>query len=78
MKKLALVTTLIIAATGAYAETAKSAPAKSAPAAAPEASAPAAANAAQVKKEHKVNHAVKAKHAEVKTEEPKPAAEKTK
>ena len=77
MKKLALVTTLIIAATGAYAETAKSAPA-AAPAAAPEATAPAAANAAQVKKEHKVNHAVKAKHAEVKTEEPKPAAEKNK
>ena len=73
MKKLALVTTLIIAATGSYAETAKSAPA-----AVPEATAPAAANAAQVKKEHKVNHAVKAKHAEVKTEEPKPAAEKNK
>ena len=70
MKKLALVTTLIIAATGAYAETAKSAPA-----AAPEASAPAAA---QVKKEHKANHAAKAKHAEVKTEEGKPAVEKTK
>ena len=73
MKKLALVTTLIIAATGAYAETAKSAPA-----AAPEASAPAAATAVHAKKEHKANHAVKAKHAEVKTEEPKPAAEKTK
>jgi hypothetical protein len=73
MKKLALVTTLIIAATGAYAETAKSAPA-----AAPEASAPAAATAAQVKKEHKANHAAKAKHAEVKTEEGKPAVEKTK
>ena len=69
MKKLALVTTLIIAATGAYAETAKSAP---------EASAPAAATAAQVKKEHKANHAAKAKHAEVKTEEGKPAVEKTK
>jgi hypothetical protein len=73
MKKLALVITLIIAATGAYAETVKSAPA-----AAPEAAAPAAANAAQVKKEHKVNHAVKAKLAEVKTEEPKPAVEKNK
>ena len=73
MKKLALVTTLIIAATGAYAETAKSAPA-----AAPEASAPAAATAVQVKKEHKANHAAKAKHAEVKTEEAKPAVEKTK
>ncbi len=71
MKKLALVTTLIIAATGAYAETAKSAPAS-------EASAPAAATGAQVKKEYKANHAAKAKHAEVKTEEGKPAVEKTK
>jgi len=70
MKKLALVTTLIIAATGAYAETAKSAPA-----ATPEAVAP---TAAQVKKEHKANHAAKAKHAEVKTEEGKPAVEKAK
>jgi hypothetical protein len=73
MKKLALVTTLIIAATGAYAETAKSAPA-----AAPEASAPAAATAAQVKKVHKANHAAKANHPEVKTEEAKPAVEKAK
>ena len=71
MKKLALVTTLIIAATGAYAETAKSTP---------EAAAPAATTTApaQVKKEHKANHAVKAKHAEVKTEEPKSAVEKMK
>lgn len=71
MKKLALVTTLIIAATGAYAETAKSAP---------EAAAPAATTTAptQVKKEHKVNHATKAKHTEVKAEEVKPAAEKMK
>jgi hypothetical protein len=71
MKKLALVTTLIIAATGAYAETAKSAP---------EAAAPAATTTAptQVKKEHKANHAVKAKHTEVKAEEVKPAAEKMK
>jgi hypothetical protein len=71
MKKLALVTTLIIAATGAYAETAKLAP---------EAAAPAASTAApvQVKKEHKANHAVKAKHTEVKVEEVKPAAEKMK
>lgn len=64
MKKLALVTTLIIAATGAYAETAKSAPETAAP--------------TQVKKEHKANHAAKAKHTEVKTEEVKPAAEKMK
>ena len=71
MKKLALVTTLIIAATGAYAETAKSAP---------EAAAPAVTTTAptQVKKEHKANHAVKAKHTEVKVEEVKPAAEKMK
>ncbi len=73
MKKLALVTTLIIVANGAYAETAKSATA-----AAPEASAPAAATTDQVKKEHKANHAAKAKHAEVKTEEGKPAVEKAK
>ena len=71
MKKLALVTTLIIAATGAYAETAKLAP---------EAAASAASTAApvQVKKEHKANHAVKAKHTEVKVEEPKLAVEKMK
>ena len=71
MKKLALVATLIIAATGAYAETAKLAP---------ETAAPAASTVAptQVKKEHKANHAVKAKHTEVKTEEVKPAAEKMK
>jgi hypothetical protein len=69
MKKLALVTTLIIAATGAYAETAKPAPA------APEA---ATAPAAPVKKEHKANHTVKAKHAEVKAEVAKPAVEKMK
>ena len=71
MKKLALVTTLIIAATGVYAETAKPGPEAAAPTAA-------AVPAAQVKKEHKANHAVKAKHAEVKTEEGKPAVEKTK
>jgi hypothetical protein len=70
MKKLALVTTLIIAATGAYAETAKPAP-QAAPAAT-------TAAPAQAKKEHKVNHAVKAKHTEVKAEEVKPTAEKMK
>ena len=71
MKKLALVTTLIIAATGAYAENAKLAP---------EAAAPAVTTTAptQVKKEHKANHAAKAKHTEVKAEEVKPAAEKMK
>lgn len=70
MKKLALVTTLIIAATGAYAETAK--PAVDAAVATPSA-APVTA-----KKEHKANHAAKAKHAEGKTEEAKPATEKAK
>ena len=75
MKKLALVTTLIIAATGAYAETAKSAPEAAAPAATTTASTSAPT---QVKKEHKANHAVKAKHTEVKAEEVKPAAEKMK
>ena len=69
MKKLALVTTLISAATGAYAETAKPAP---------EAAAPAVTTPAPAKKEHKANHAAKAKHTEVKAEEAKPVAEKMK
>jgi hypothetical protein len=69
MKKLALVTTLIIAVTGAYAETAKPTP---------DAATPAATTPAPAKKEHKANHAAKAKHTEVKAEEAKPVAEKMK